>query len=233
MKTYQLILLHVIALFYTMHCCSTPAIVFIIRHGEKTTEKQNVNFEQWHLVKSQPLDPRGWRRAYGLAPLFAMQPELLSYGKISALFAPKPNKDYNSVRPIQTITPLSRLIDLPIHHEYGLEDACALVDHIMTDNAYHKKTVLIAYEHHHIPGLAAIFESYAANKGIDCSVPAPTTKATKKSAKTATKKHVVVPTTWNNNVFDRIWTLGFDTTSDQLISFENKPQKLLFGDTIK
>jgi len=223
----------IVALLHVAQCLTTPATVFIVRHGEKTTEKQNVNFEQWHLVKSQPLDPRGWQRAYALAPHFAMQPDLLKYGKIVALFTPKPNKDYNSVRPIETITPLSKLINLPIYHDYGLEDACAFVEHIMTDTAYHNKTVLIAYEHHHIPGLGAVFQSYASSKGVDCSVPAPTTKANKKSTKTATKKPLVVPTTWNNNVFDRVWVLGFDVTSDELISFENKPQKLLFGDSVK
>lgn len=232
MKIVKLMIFY-ISLLYVGQSLSTPATVFIIRHAEKTVAKQDVNFQQWHLIKSQPLDPRGWQRAYGLAPLFAMQPDLIRYGNIVALFAPKPNKDYNSVRPIETITPLSKLLKLPIYHDYSLEEACDLVDHIMTDPAYHNKTVLIAYEHHHIPGLGAAFQSYADGQHANCNMPAPLTKANKKSTKLATKKSLVLPTTWNNSVFDRIWVLGFDKTSNELISFENKPQRLLFGDTIK
>lgn len=198
---------------YTAECLAAPKYIFVIRHGEKTEKNQVVDFEQWHLPKSKPLDARGWQRAFALAPHFTKQPQFTKYGKIVALFAPKPNKDYESVRPIQTITPLSHVLNMPIQHHYGLEDVCLFVKHIMTEPAYNGKTILIAYEHHHIPGLGAALQGYA---GCQHS-----------------KNHISIPTGWNNNVFDRVWTFTLDPKTGEVVNFENLPQHLLFGDSKK
>jgi hypothetical protein len=215
----------VLALLYTVQILTVPATVFIIRHGEKTAKKQPVSFKEWILKSSEPLNPRGWQRAYALAPHFTLQPELQKYGTISALFAPKPDSDYESVRPIQTLTPLSDKINITINTDYGLEDACKLVSYIMQNSKFDGKTVLIAYEHHSIPGLAKLFNEYHLNKNCD------STKAVQSHEKKS--KQVKVPTTWNNDVFDRIWILGFDTTTSELNSFKNISQQLLMGDAKK
>ena len=98
----------------TLQLFAIPKHVMIIRHGELTPQPEaNVDFTGWHLKKiqienSQPLSSRGWQRAYALIPFFTMQPSMLKYGNIVGLYAPYPNQNYNSVRPIQTLTPLSQ-----------------------------------------------------------------------------------------------------------------------------
>lgn len=189
-----------------------PKTIFITRHAEKTKNKQNLTFESWHLKSTKPLSERGWQRAYGLAPHFTMDKELTKHGSIKALFAPQPNDCYNSVRPIQTLTPLADKLHLTINTEFSLcsDDMEKMAKTIMTDPQYHDQVIWIAYEHRHIPFLTQLFQKYSCNPNM-----------------------ITTPHAWNNKVFDRIWLLEFDPKSNTLQNFKNLPQRLLIHDSEK
>jgi len=190
--------------FFAMSLDAVPKTVFIIRHGEKTAKNQQVDFEEWHFSKSKPLSVRGWQRAFALAPYFSMESDIIKkYGQIKALFAPKPDNYYKSVRPIQTITPLAGLLGLRINHDFALDknQIPALAKHITEDSALHGQVVLIAYEHHHIPALLDAFK---------------------------VKNHLKA---WPNNVFDWVVVLEFDTDSQECVSYAILPQQLLYDDS--
>lgn len=190
--------------FFSAYLEAVPKTVLIIRHGEKTAKDEKVDFEKWHFAKSKPLSVRGWERAYALAPFFYMDSDIIKkYGEIKGLFAPKPDNYYKSVRPIQTITPLSGFLKMDINSDFALDkdQIPALVKYIKADKALHDQVVLIAYEHHHIPALLQAFK-----------------------VKNYLKK-------WPNNVFDWIVILELDTTSGECIKFSIEPQQLLYGDS--
>jgi hypothetical protein len=67
------------------------------------------------------------------------------------LFATHVSK--NSNRPVETITPLSEALGLPISHEINDKDYAALVTELMSGK-YAGKVVLVAWHHGSIPGLA-------------------------------------------------------------------------------
>jgi hypothetical protein len=201
--------IRILTLLYFFNLISCPKVIFITRHAEKTAHKIDISFEKWNLTQTKPLSTRGWERAYGLVPLFTMDERLTKYGHVSALFAPKPNDCYNSVRPIQTLTPLAKELILSINTEFELckEAMHAMVHEIMHNHKYHNKTIWIAYEHKHIPELANMLQK----EGMS-------------------QQKIKIPHAWPNNSFDRIWVLEFDTKG-VLVSFQNMPQKLLIHDS--
>lgn len=220
-----------------MQIRAIPKHVMIIRHGELTPQPEaSVTFTPWKLKKiqinnSQPLSPRGWTRAYGLAPFFTMQPEILKYGKIVALFAPNPNHDYNSVRPIQTIDPLSQKLKMKMNLSYNIDQGAGLVYEIMSNKKYQGKTVLVAYEHMHIPRLAQLFDLYAQ---LGFSIQQETSGIT--VVPNVVNHKSLVPAQWGSqqdgtSIFDQVWVLTFDEKSGKIIKFENVAQKLLYQDS--
>lgn len=187
-----------------MNLDAVPKTVFIVRHGEKTTKKESLHFEQWYFKDSKPLSVRGWERAYALAAFFGMESDIIKkYGPIHALFAPKPDAYYKSVRPIQTITPLANLLHKDINYNFALDkdQIPALAEHITNNKALDNKVVLIAYEHHHIPALLDAFK---------------------------VKKHLKK---WPNDVFDWVVILEFDTKTEECVKYSIQPQQLLYGDS--
>lgn len=192
--------------FVSIDIVAVPKTVFIIRHGEKTKSKEEVNFEKWSFKKSKPLSVRGWQRAYALVPLFSMESDFIKkYGPVKALFAPKPDNYYKSVRPIQTITPLSDALNIGIDCNFALDkdQIPELARSIKEDQLLDNEVVLIAYEHHHIPALLKAF-----------------------NVKNYLKQ-------WPNNVFDWVVVLNFDTKTGECINYSIQPQQLLFGDSQK
>jgi len=153
-------------------------------------------------VYGDVLNDKGWRRAYALAN----NPFLLhndAYGIPVALFASAPVQSDGSLRPIQTITPLSDSLGLEVNKSFTIDNKPELVKEIMSNPQYHNKLVVISFEHNNIPELATLFGA-------------------KKS-----------PNKWPDNVFDRIWVLEFNTSSGDIVKFSNEPQKMLFGDSKK
>ena len=182
-----------------------PKTVLIIRHAEKTIDTEIVNFEKWHFNDSNPLSVNGWQRAYAYIPFFTMNSKMTQYGKIVGLFACEPDNFYKSVRPIQTLTPLSQYIKMNINSSYKINDnndMLAMKNYIMQDKQFDKGCVLIAYEHQHIPELLKIFNV----KSLPFKV-------------------------WPNEVFDWVMVLQFDTKTGELKKFLKVREYLMAGDS--
>lgn len=120
-------------------CCFTaaeavPAQVLLIRHGEKPQEGIHLN-------------TRGRERALALVPEFLDTPELNENGPPVAIYAQKQVTDNNSVRPIETVTPLANALGIEINTTYERDNYLAMVDEILTKPEYEGKTVLISWGH--------------------------------------------------------------------------------------
>lgn len=190
---------------------AVPSVVCIIRHAEKQKEtevlqdgKERVVYRpDGKPVYTQNLSLKGWERAYALAPYFAKKNESMPYGKPIALFAPSIGEKDPSLRPLQTLTPLSNLLHIDVQQLFAPEQYAQLVQEITTTTEYDGKFVLIAYEHEHIPALAQAF-------GVTSA-----------------------PTVWKGDIFDRVWVIHFDQKTKGIVRFENRPQQLMYGDSQK
>ncbi len=121
----------------------TETIVFI-RHGEKPPEGLG------------QLDCQGLNRALALPSVFAAK-----FGKPTAVFAPNPSnqkadggKLYDYVRPLATVEPTAIRFGLPVDTSLGFADADKL-KLALEQPALHDATVLVAWEHNIIDGVAS------------------------------------------------------------------------------
>lgn len=192
-----------------------PALVLIIRHGEKLGDPTNDGDGCPHL------SVRGSARAAALPSLFQKPGTALSctwagngqqitgtyaasnengnptYPIPTVLFATQPSK--NSTRPLETITPLSVALGLAINSNHADNDFAKVASDILTKPAYNGQTVLICWHHGKIPDLAT---ALGAQK---------------------------IPAKWPGTTFDRVWQIRFTdgTTGD----VQDSPQSLLYGDS--
>jgi hypothetical protein len=118
-----------------------PATVMLIRHAEKLTDGE------------MDLSAAGFARAKALPQLFggadATAPHNLP--RPDFLFATHVSKHSN--RPVETITPLSAALGLPISHEVDDKDFAALAKELLSGK-YAGKVVLVAWHHGSIPAFA-------------------------------------------------------------------------------
>jgi hypothetical protein len=217
--------IYVFLLSYNMLALCIPAHIAIVRHGEKqpvktilTDRRGNTLYtSQGKPMMGDHLSTRGWERAYALAPFFTLPNFTKKYGTPVAVFAPKPSDSYQSMRPVDTATPTAERLQIQLQKNYSLSEYQQFVTEIMTDPEYDKKTIVIVYEHAHILELLQEFINF---KNI--------------SSESSISKSL--PNHWKGNIFDRLCLLHFtknDTTKTYDVTFENKPQKLLFGDSNK
>lgn len=186
---------------------SGPAMIAIIRHGEKEVKTDSDGkpvYNKGKLVYTQYLSTKGWERAHALVPFFTMQEIYKEFGAPAAIFASKPSKT-ESVRPYDTALPLAESLNMkvqdPFHGDKNGPEK--LADFIMKSRELDGKFVIISYPHGKIPLLA---------KSLGISQ---------------------APKKWpSETVFDRVWLTKFDKNG-KVVSFENRPQKLLFGDSKK
>lgn len=117
-----------------------PATIMLIRHAEKP-------------ASGMDLAPAGYARAKALPQLFggagAAAPHNLP--RPDFLFATHVSK--NSNRPVETITPLSAALGLPISHEVADKDFATLATELLSGK-YAGKVVLVAWHHGSIPAFA-------------------------------------------------------------------------------
>jgi hypothetical protein len=117
-----------------------PKTILLFRHAEKP-------------ATGMDLAPAGFERAKVLAKLLggpgAAAPHDLPQPEF--LFATHVSK--NSNRPVETITPLSQALGLPISHEIADKDFAALAKELLSGK-YVGKVVLVAWHHGSLPGLA-------------------------------------------------------------------------------
>ena len=118
-----------------------PATVLLIRHAEKLTDGR------------MDLSPVGFERAKVIPQLFggagAAAPHNLP--RPDLLFATHISK--NSNRPVETITPLSEAMRLPISSEIADKDFATLAKELLSGK-YAGKVVLVAWHHGSLPEFA-------------------------------------------------------------------------------
>jgi hypothetical protein len=191
-----------------------PALVLIVRHGEKLGDPNNDG------DGCPNLSVRGSARAAALPSLFQPANTALScqwqargpnlqgtyastqesgtptYPIPAFLFATAPSN--NSNRPLETITPLSVALSLEINNKHKDGDYAKVAEDLLTNSKYEGQNVLICWHHGQIPDLAA-----------------------------ALKAQNIPP--WPGTVFDRVWQIPF--TNGTAGPVQNAPQSLLYGDS--
>nr|WP_311753023.1 histidine phosphatase family protein [Proteus columbae] len=116
---------------------SDQTLVFI-RHGEKPDND------------SGQLTCKGLNRALALPDVLINQ-----FGKPDALFAaaPKQSKLGNSLRSLQTISPIAIKTSLPIHLQYHAKEIKALREELLS-RQYENSVIFIAWEHDNLTKVA-------------------------------------------------------------------------------
>jgi hypothetical protein len=136
----------------------------LIRHGEKEPDSgpppYGVNAEGEQDKHS--LCPRGWQRAGALVPFFREsfapgieQPDAVYASKVGATVLIADGHDISkSLRPQQTVTPLVAAIKPAkgLQTPYAVGEEAELVRAILSSE---NGVVLVAWEHNHIPIIAA------------------------------------------------------------------------------
>jgi broad specificity phosphatase PhoE len=158
-----------VALVVAVVACSQshaqPREVLIIRHAEK----QDTSIH---------LSPEGQKRAEALPRLFVKSPDRPDpFPTPVFLFATK--KSSNSNRPVETVTPLAKALDLDINDRFNDDEYDKLAHELLTNPRYAGKTVLVCWHHEKIPELAQSL------------------------------KVQDVPKEWKGQVFDRVWAITY------------------------
>ena len=119
-----------------------PATIYLIRHAEKLTDGR------------EDLSPVGFARAAVLPQLF-LPPAGSNRSPLTRpdfLFATHASKKSN--RPVETITPVSQALHLPIDASIANDDYAALAS-LLLSGRYAGKVVLVSWHHGKLPALAA------------------------------------------------------------------------------
>ena len=142
MKFISEISLALFALIICSQAFAGPARILIIRHGEKTGDRNDIH-----------LSVRGFQRARALSQLFVRQPQLLTYGKPVALIAFN-NQFDGSVRGIETATPLSKVLGLNLITSFSPDHTADVSQFIYGNSAFNQKMVMLVWRHSNIQDLA-------------------------------------------------------------------------------
>jgi hypothetical protein len=120
-----------------------PTVIYVLRHAEKLPGDE---------TKDPNLTPTGYKRAGLIPTLFIAKngtPRLLHPDFI---FAADTSKHSN--RPIETITPTARALNLPLNHDFQDKDTAEISKELLSGK-YAGKVVVICWRHSEIPALAA------------------------------------------------------------------------------
>jgi hypothetical protein len=184
-----------------------PQVIFLIRHAEKPVVTNGTTYNGMDVTGTPNPDcliPQGWQRAGGLANLFdtavgAMRTDLAVPGHLYSPAYSDPVKTVNH-RTYETILPLSLRLGLTINNAYQEGQEAQLATTIVANDA---GISLVAWEHDHIPDIAA-------------NIPLVT--------------GVVVPTVWPGDRFDIIWCFTLAADDGAAYQFAALPELLLSGD---
>lgn len=122
-------------LFFTLsYAVAKPKNIIIIRHAEKVPGKDY-------------LDLKGFERASSLGHYFSGT-SLYNNPPISHIFAAAPKQ--NSIRPVQTCTPIAHHYNLPLHTDFKNNEPEKIARELLTNAKYDYSTVLICWSHGHI-----------------------------------------------------------------------------------
>lgn len=141
-----------------------PSQVLIIRHAEK-------------MHDGIELSLKGRERAAALVPYFLGTTKFL--GAPWAIYAARATKEHPSLRPYQTMAPLSRELNIKLNQDFDPKQYALMVESIKMNPGYNNQVVLICWEHSVIPKIAELF-------GVSSA-----------------------PKKWPGEVFDRVWMIRF------------------------
>ena len=148
-----------------------PSKIMLIRHGEKSLGPPPLGVKEDGTECPHSLTPQGWQRAGALVGFF-QNPTLSAILTPVHIYASPPAKDADSPtaadidkshRPVQTVTPLSRKLQLPLDQRFTVGEEAALATDIKTQAG----TVLVSWEHKHIPLIAGVFNANVPPKWPD------------------------------------------------------------------
>jgi len=143
-----------------------PAQVILLRHAEKSDDPADVH-----------LTARGRERAQALVALLGRGSKLTRDAPVAALYATRITKHDHSYRTGETLAPSGQDLSLPVDTRYETDEYRRLAVAVMSQPAYHGKTVIICWTHHNMA-------QFAAALGVSPPPPA-----------------------WKNKVFDRLWVI--------------------------
>jgi broad specificity phosphatase PhoE len=119
-----------------------PTQVILIRHAEKPADDKDVH-----------LSPEGRKRAAALPGLFQKSESRSNpFPRPDFIFATKESKHSN--RPVETVTPLAKELNLYLNGEFADEDYPLLAAELLSNPKFGGKTVLVCWHHEKLPGLA-------------------------------------------------------------------------------
>jgi hypothetical protein len=143
----------------------SPSRILLMRHAEKPDNPRDPG-----------LSAAGEDRANRLTQYIPQK-----FGSINFLFASAPSK--HSVRPIATVTPLSKRISVDIDQSIADQDYPVLVDELLTLPKYQGGSILVCWHHGFLPDMAH-------------ELRAPSS---------------VAPPRWPSDAFNLIWELDYQT----------------------
>src|SRR5579863_5060820 len=133
-----------------------PLMIMLIRHAEKEPENPPpFGVNEAGAVDKHSLTARGWQRAGALIEFFAspslpiVTPDVI-YAS-AADTAEAAGDDSKSLRPQETVTPLARKLGLAVNAPFVVGQETQLAKQVESEVGF----VLVAWEHKHIPLIAA------------------------------------------------------------------------------
>jgi broad specificity phosphatase PhoE len=128
-----------------------PERIMFIRHAEKPDEGKDGVAADGSL-DAESLTVRGWQRAGALIAFFCAQPKM----RPDAIFASGIGHGSKGKRSAETVTPLAAKLNenrpVAFHAKHLKDDIQPLMDQVLSL----EDTVLVCWEHKHIPELAAL-----------------------------------------------------------------------------
>jgi phosphohistidine phosphatase SixA len=114
----------------------TNARILLMRHAEKTGDPMDPHLSQ-----------EGYARAAKLADFIPA-----TFGIPQFLIATSISK--HSVRPIETLEPLSTKIGVTVDATYADQDYCALASQLLSEPRYAGALIVVCWHHGNIPSMA-------------------------------------------------------------------------------
>lgn len=130
-------LICILMALFTTSTFAMPKAVILIRHAEKPTPEDS----------SPSLSEKGWQRAKLLPQIFVENKALSELGLPDYLFAAGLQKDDSSKRSIETLTYLSKNLQIPINDSFKRDDFQGLTEEILENPIYDNKVIMICWQH--------------------------------------------------------------------------------------
>lgn len=124
----------------------------VIRHAEKPTQIE-LGVTMDGKINSESLIVKGWQRAGALIPFFNPSGIVLQNSPVSApdvIYACAAETTVESMRSVETVTPLSERLNLPINEDFGKTEVTDMISHALMQRG----KILISWKHEDIPVIA-------------------------------------------------------------------------------